>query len=1092
MKNKKNNNALNDSKKIETKNKLKDNSSNDNITNAAIEIASRIIEPIRTKKFAFLFGSGINNNIAKTKHLNWDNFSKKIIFEFLDSSKNEKFKNRSKWEKNVLSKQINKEINDNIVSCSFLDKKTKLEINSKSKKDNFWFKKGFDLIEERFPYGIIVTTLNYDKVLSQNLKERKVINFVRERELSTNPEKEILHLHGLVDKENYIREEKGILTLKDYATYSSKVKENFLNLLLGNIKKNDDNLKSKLDFTLLIIGASLKEQHLLNAIHKFGEERRNNIKIFLIVHKNWNDFIFKKYKEIYEKINIEVININSGKWKNGNGYEKDFKLFWEKLTFEIQKKDFNYEKTTLEKNNIFSDNDLYENLKNNFKDQKGQKSVSIDQMLDYINIDFKLKNLLIKPIFWLEKKDEIVKKGTLKKYILRLDNSNQFDQIPINKIDWIEDEEFSKKEKNLILKEIEKFLKNKNDSLDYEIERFLLKIYNEDKKIDLEKYKNIHKFLINKISKNELEEKFKKYVLEKTYFSENLTEDSILLKLIFCFYKDYFKSGNFISKIIENTLLKDKLEDKDWFKLKIPKSLEDVFQITQEWRKFHKKTLLFYFFSIEEYNKIIFKDLNSSLNILIKNLNKKNKNDNRLFFILLCSVFLNSKNKENKEKNFIESLKKSKEINDYFESFPNSIEYLSFFTTGMVPFSKYDGTLINKSLISFEKILEYLKKGIEQKAISKFLNKELNDFSKKHRNMKWLIEINKIKSSIFFFIEININTRDWKTYLEYLEKIKKEKIELERLYINPPYQITQRLEYLLDEFDIKNDKKIFDEILIITKIRFFFDYYSTYFIFFNREIKTLLKQTRKKDWDSNLKEKTEELLKQIFSKQFVWLNNINYEKYLEKIKNPKKLEEILFIYSFSKSKKLSHEIDFLIELMKEDSKGGNLLKQRIIFDYFLRILKFNILNSQKIDYFVTLINEIKNINNEEKSYWKKHLKSLLIYYQLFESWEIKNEEWNKIKIFTSDTIRALSYYQVNPKNNLFKIKDQKIANYLKKEELYDNKFLKIYFEIINLKENIQYLGPKTLKIFNNIFNYYEENDKENDKYLKRSKKLIPT
>ena len=1070
------------------------NKYNNNIINAVKKITNIINKPIDNKKFAFLFGSGINNNIAQTKNLDWNNFSKKIISEFLDS-KDEELKSRSKWEKNILLKQISKEIKENKVSCSFLNKKTKLEINSKSKKNNNWFQKGFDLIEEKFSHGVIVMTLNYDRVISQNLKEREARNFLLYP--SIKAKKEILHLHGLVDEKNYIHEGEGILTLEDYAKNSSKVEKKFLDFLFGNVK-NNDNLKNDFDFTLLIIGASLKEQHLLNAIYKFREEcKKNNvtnIKIFLIVHNNWNDFIFEKYKNIYQKINIEIINIDSG---NGKSYEEDFKTFWKDLENNIEKNDFNFDQVIFKKNDVFLDNDLYKILKNKFKDQK---NVSIHQILNYVKPKFKLKNLLIRPIYWLEKRDRIVNKETLKRYILMQDSSNQLDEIPINQIHWIEIEKFSKEEINLIFEILENNLKNKDYFLNYEIEQFISTHY---KKIDFQKYKNIHIFLISKILRKGFTREIQEYILDKTYFSNDLIEylnkSLYSLELIFNSSRNYFSSKNPITKIINNTLEKNK----NWFKFKIPQSLEDIFEITQEWTKYHIKSLLFYFFSIEKYKKIISKNLNSSLDILIKNIKKKSIkkktiNDIRLFFILLCSIFLNS----DKEKQFIEGLK-SREINNFFDSFPRLIDYFGFSSSMMSPFSKYDGTLIDKSinLNSFDKILNRLKKYDfisvnEKEAIYNFLNKELNDFSRKDRNLKWIKKLNRIEFSILF-LTIEINTQDWETYLEYLKNIN---IKLAKWYINvrPPYQISQRLDYLLDEFDKKNDKKIFEEILLITKIKFVLKRYSIYILVSDKEINFLLEQVREKKLNFELKTKTKKLLNQIFSKQFSWLKDIDYEEYLEKLEKretPKRLDELLFIYAFVKDKKIYYErIDLLIKLMKEDLKNEKLLEGQIIFDYFIRILKFNIQklkeNSQKIHYFIILINEIKNINDEVKNSWINHLKSLLIYYELFECWEIKHEEWNKITILTSDIIRALLYYQVTKeKDNLFKIQDQKIANYLD-HKAYDDKVLEVFNELFYLKKNIKHLGQKTLKFFNEVFEDYKKNDRENYQYLKTNEKFI--
>ena len=1057
------------------------NKDNDNIINAVKKITNIINKPIKNKKFAFLFGSGINNNIAQKKYLNWNNFSKKIIYKFLDS-KDEKLKSRSKWEKNVLSKQIFKEINDNKVACSFLDKNTKLEINSKSKEDNEWFQEGFDLIQEKFSYEIIVMTLNYDRVISQNLKNREARNFLLEG--SINPKKEILHLHGLVDEKNYIHEGEGILTLGDYAKNSSIVEKKFSNFLFVNVKSNDDNLKNNFDFTLLIIGTSLKEQHLLNAINKFSEKCKKNsitnIKIFLIVHYRWNDPIFEKYKQIYQKINIEIINIDS---RNEKSYEEDFKTFWKDLEENIGKNDFNFDQVIFKENDSFLDNDLYKILKTKFKNQK---NVSIDQILNCIKTKFKLKNQLIRPIYWLEKKDKIVKKQTLKKYILMQDDSNQFDEIPINQIYWIKDEKFSTQEIDSILEEIENTLKNKIYSLDYETKWFIWKHY---KKINLQKYKNVHMFLINKISNHELTKDIGEYVFNKTYFSKNLTEDLFFSKFFLYLSNNYFGNKNPITRIIENTLEKNK----NWFKFQIPVTLENIFKIVEKWKMYHQKPSLFYFFSIEKYKKIIFENLDFNLEILSKNLNNYT---GALFFELLCSIFLNS----NKENEFIEKLK-SKKINNFFKSFPRLLDYFNFEDSTMSQFSKYDGTLIDQNidLSSFPKILKHLKESsyisnTEEQIIFKFLNKELNDFSQKDRNIEWLQKLNNVKLNTFSFLEIKINTPDWKTYLEFIEKIN---IKLKRLYINvkEPYGISERLDYLQDEFVKKNDKKIFEEILLITKIKLVLKHYSTYFLFYDKEIKILLEFSRKKQWDPKLKKEAKKLLKEIFSKQFNWLKNKDYEKYLEKREIPKRLNELLFIYSFAKDKKIFYErIDLLIKLMKEDLENEKILEKMIIFDYFLRILRFNIQNlkenSQKVHYFIILINEIKNIDDKEKHFWSNRLKSLLIYYKLFESWKIENEEWNKIEILTSDITRGFLYYQVDQgNNNLFKTKDEKIANYLK-EKRFDDKFIKVFNELVYLETNIKHLGQKTLKFFNDIFEHYKKYDKENYYYLEKNEKFV--
>ena len=1057
------------------KNKYKKNISN------ISKITNIINNPIENKKLAFLFGSGINNNIAKENNLNWNNLGKKVIYDFLD----EKLNDRNKWEKTILSNEINKEIDDNKISCSFLNK-NKIKINSKSEKENNWFQKGFDLFEEKFSYGIIVTTLNYDRVIKENLKGREAINFLFNP--SINPKKEILHLHGLVDEENYIYEGDGILTLSDYVKNSSNIEERFFHFLFGNAK-GEKNLKDKeFDFTLLIIGTSLKEQHLLNSINRFCNEceknNLTNIRIFLIVHLDWNDLIFKKYQEIYKNIKIEIININFG-----GTYEKDFKVFWKKMINKIEKNDFNFDQVNFRKNDIFLDNDLYKILENEFKTKK---DVSINQIINFIKPKFKLKNLLIRPIYWLEKKDGIVKNKTLKNYILMQDDSNQFEEIEINQFFWIENEEFSTREINLILKEIEKFIKNKSYHLDFHIEQFILKQY---KKIDFEKHKNIHIFLVIKIAREKLPIEIEKYILDKTFFSKTFSEDWILNKWIFRLSSDYFKTGNPITKIIENTLQKNK----NWFKFKIPKNSKDIFGIVLKWKKYYDTRLLFYFFSIKKYKKMIFENLDFNLDILTNILKNEGSNkSNYLFFTLLCFIFLNSK----KENDFIQKLK-LKKINNFFKSYPSWKDYIGFFSPRMPPFSKHDDTLIvtKVDLNSYDKILTFSKNNNyananERIAISKFLNKELNDFSKKDRNIKWLKELNELNSVIFFFLTIQINTPDWKTYLEFISNIKK--IKLERLYIKPPYEISKRLDYLLDQFSKNKNEKNINKILIITKIKFTLKYYLTYFIFYNKEIRFLLEYSRnKKSKNKKLISKIKTFLNEIFRKKFEWLN-IDYEEYLLKNEEPKELEEILFIYSFSKkiSSRIPPKIDLLFDLMDEDLKDKKLLKERIVFDHFLRILKFNIQNlkedSQKINNFIILINKIKNtnINEEDVLFWKEHLISLIIYYQIFESWQIQNEkEWSQIEKVTSDVIRAISYYYVDPNNNLLEKKDKKIANYLEKKYDDKDKFLKVCTELFNLEKNIKYLGKKTLKSLIDIFKHYKKYDKEYYS-LKKNKKFI--
>ncbi|TCG10406.1 SIR2 family protein, partial [Mycoplasma marinum] len=722
-------------------------------------------------------------------------------------------KRYTKFESRLISESLIKKIGDNKLILSFNSERPKLEIDPLSYSDNEWFIEGYDILLKKLGNKMKIMTLNYDKVLEKILG-RKAINFIEHD--SKNHEEEIIHLHGVVDDKNQINS-KSLLTLGDYVEFS-KIVEDKLSAILMPKQEKDEETDQVIE-TVVIIGSSLSEEHLLRVFKDF-QITDGHKDVILVVHETWDAFYYEKLKEIYSKLGVKIVNINFG-----HKYEEDFKTFWEELSISTQDNNFTTDFGEISKRTDIVDNELYERFLNLLAEVK--EPISLEEFYAKINWIDKNNNILVRPIYWLEKHDKKLKKNSLKKFMM-------FAKVlPIEWLNMIRGEIYNKEEFQMILIKADKLL------LDYmpfgydrrgdSIKRFINReIHFVDEKEDIFKHKNILRCLVFFIFHNDSNEKsgIIKYAVDNFGFSElsPLAKEYIYLNQFPDKNSNMYKlfKNDFDNK--RQPFLYEEFIDYNG----LLGFIDTNYTVRHTWK-------ILMIFNFKPYRQVIMNNL-ERLNLLMQN----EKNTRKQWFIheLMYFVFIKSKKQG-------EYLALMEESQLEFDTFPSNIHFLGHEGFGIIKYSKYDGATMRKNLIikdfdEFTKVIseENLTLG-KQRAIKNYITNNMDvdlykllkdDFLEKIDN--WGRDLN-LKNKKY-------QCATWDEYFAYMDHYE----ETHWLEITPPQDIFIRINEIHLELTTQFSNNLFNEILKLSNLKLKLKYYGEYF-WDNKEIRYILDNINK-------------------------------------------------------------------------------------------------------------------------------------------------------------------------------------------------------------------------------------------------------
>lgn len=922
------------------------------------QIIKYINTPLRNKKISLFFGAGINFNIAKNA-LSWDDLSSNAMKEYLKSTN----KRYSKYETELVSSALIDSIGNNKISLSFPQKYLKLKITPFSKEKNSWFTEGYWKLMSRMNKNIEILTLNYDRVLEQILK-RRGINFINESPSSVK--EEILHLHGLVNKHDEIVKP-SLLTLKDYVDYSGIVEEKLVNHLS---KKPKDS--SSWSETIIIIGCSLEEEHLLRALKAFSGSKRGLKNVVLITHQPHDKFFFERLKEIYTDLSVELININAT-----NEYKNDFIDFWTLLSKNVEENQWYGGFEELSSREDIIDNDLYFKIKNSLENIK---PIKLGEFLKKINWKNRNNPILIRPIYWLENNDKLLTKGSLKEFMF-----NELDAFPLAWLHMIKKESFINEEVDFLLGVME------NESKEYrefgyiqsEYETIAFIEQNLDRvKYKLKKYPQLLSFLIKKTAKNakSLSRKIKEVISKYYSYEDLLISDK---KNVFINF--YPTKDTFIFSLFKN-MMKNKKSQIN--------SVDDLMRWIENKEGHLLSWEIICHMLLDQYNVF----LQKNLDILIKTLDrqeqlKKEYNISTLHRIhtILYFIFIDSERKN-------EYLKKIKEIDCIFETLPCDIDLLGHGGSTTPNYSIHDGELIKthdiQLLDDWRGVDEILNKDFctkkEKVSVMNFLKRKENQTLSIWKKINKHKNINNFKGWLYFsnLETIIFECENWDIYKEF---IKYRNIGHNSLVdCKPPFDIFKRETNLITSLKGNFDAKTYVELLKITDIKILEKYYNKRFLF-NETIVYIMRAFL----EGREVKKTRNILNKLFNSVFKWREDFFIDLIQNKLES-KNIDELDFSMKYNKAYKLK-KIEKVIQL-----HGSNDFS-----DKFFRVADFNIrLQKNREDWNVDYLKLMKYVDNQKlsqeekqnKEEWYKSFYSKIAYNILEYNTDMKEEYFNFLSL----------------------------------------------------------------------------------------------
>ncbi|TCG12087.1 SIR2 family protein [Mycoplasma todarodis] len=845
-----------------------------NIKVAATILANRIGAPIKNKKVTFLFGAGINYNIAEGAK-SWGDLALNSLEEFVNDE-TELSKNIS----SAFAKQLLNDFNNNKLSLSFSKRVSIKKIKPLPQSEVLWFKKGYETIKAASNNNISTLTFNYDRVL-EDVLFKKSINTISDNfnltEASRSNDDFLYHIHGLADEEGYVDSKETLLSLGSYVKKTSgvrKVLEHFLN-------NKRDAFRYE---TIVIIGSSLSEEHILQTLSKIKNDPNRMVEIFWICYFPIERFIENRIRDMYKELNINILNI---KTDNESSFKKNFRKLWEYMT-KLLNKSIIHIPDDLKKilagesdgGSAFTSDDITNDIYNIFLsklklEKKGaltfeeaQKKIGLKKPLQTPNF--------LSVVNWLEN-DGYIKKGEMKKYFFNCD------PLPINNLHWLK--EVNKKELELIMETFDKTIKYQNNnfhnSFDFSASVFITKYF---KEIDFDKYKNIQKYLIiNAISRprNIRTALADKVVKNFTLLDlENHEENERFL------YSTFYEEGSRnLTKIIQRTLE----FKKDFYGIEIPKRITSLPNFIMSLKNDHNiRKIVLIIFSIKKYRDAFLEqveNISEAFANMEKMVEKMQYAQSYRFLLLrtLCQIFLNTKY----ETQFIKEISKQ---NTHFSSFPETNHYrISSWSDGGDAFSKYDGQPIDgKTEILNIDSWKQVNKMVEQKEFNKkeFWNAFQKFLSENNtlKDIEILYGISELEHCYVNNIKNSIKEMELEEYICFLE-MRNRLLGNERYYSYDYLDIKPAFD---NKLEIQNSINILEvdakqqQIFKTLKKRIKIQNYDRFSIWADEDTTKLLEIYKREERNNKY---IEEMLDLIFEKVYKWkpgyfkevLDNSSYE-----------------------------------------------------------------------------------------------------------------------------------------------------------------------------------------------------------------------
>lgn len=994
---------------------------------AAAEVARYMNVPARNKRVAFIFGAGINFNIAENSQ-SWHDLALNSFKKFIKKNR----KRLSDFEVDATAIKFVDKISNSKLALSFNGDVNISKIRPKSDEQNRWFRDSFDKMDDKLN-GIEVMTLNYDRVLEKVI-EREAVNYLLEKPIDKN--NEILHLHGLADDDGYLRG-KSLLNLKDYVEYSLEAEEK-LTAFLSN--KNQANPENDIYETVVIIGSSMQEEHILRALKKHKEIRLDSSNIIFIVHVPNEEYFVKRLKEIYFELNINVLNINSGKTAN-----EDFKEFWEILSYNVQKrKSMNI--SDFEERTDLIDNHLYFLIKEAATKLNLHKAKISDLIANNIiseTIINKNHVALIRPFYWL-KNDNIISESEFKDFFIK-HCYKELEWIHLLKYDELTDEEIEK-----IMNQFEDaeakipnyMYANRSN---HELDSFIKANY---RKIDFEKYPKLLARYLKRIVGDhweKIDEDVADFIVSK-YSIKKGTEDEILDRYI----EEYPTFDSNTVRLLEKSLNDNPM----LFGEKLPQKIDEVFNFIKN--SSADRSILLSIFCIKDLHNVIYKNMDSAINNFAEVKNHFSNGNNKYYvykyFVLLCFIFLNTE----LENEFVAKIKEF--VSDY-KRFPEAIDYLGQSSNRTPKFSKWDGVLFDETIFEFNNIDEIDnvdKFDWSEKKINALISFLKNNFSRENierlykneglKNASWSFRVNP-----FVYV-----CKTWFEYKDFIEIKPKHAIwgrEFDFLSIQPPYDILSRVEEIteiINSDETVDSSKLISELRQIIEIKILLGYYSTSSFRWNREIKTVLRNFYKNE---DAKIAVYNFFKNVFEIDGMYIDEL--------FKNRKINQWIDVLILLSSNLEFDRpEISELIKLYKQFSKDRKNAEywDNEFFDIAHFIVRWksedrNKWNSE-IRELIAYIEELTKSPKQNRDFkyrdWLDSFRNIMAYNFIFRDTPISL--WDE-KIKRTNIARAISWYENEFTDEL----DSKSAFALKEARFgADKKDVSFICNIIDVEK----VGPK--------------------------------